>query len=56
MDPQGRVPDEVKVLHNAKGHLGTRIFVSEPLFDRNGNHLWLEHPQGRTVDVVFLPL
>lgn len=54
--PSGALPDEVVVLHNVAGHLGTWRGVHEPARDANGP-LWLEHPvYGSRVDVVALPL
>jgi hypothetical protein len=58
LDPQGRVPNTIRILHNTKDHLGSWNWVEENLFDPT-SHLprWIEHPtlkQG--VDVVLLPL
>jgi hypothetical protein len=56
-DPiNGRIPDEVIIVHNKKGSLGTWIYTQEPLY--NGKRpLWLEHPVlGSTADFVALPL
>lgn len=44
-------------MHNVAGQLGTWVPKSEPLYDSNGDPLWLEHPaHARRVDVVALPL
>lgn len=56
LDPRGRTPDEVVILHNAKGHLGQWTPVSEPLFDDQHRSRIIEHPLHQQVDVVFLPL
>jgi hypothetical protein len=56
MDPQGRYPDEIRILHNEKGHLGTWVWRSEKLVNEKNEYLWIEHPKGRAVDIVFLPL
>jgi len=51
----GAVPDEIRIVHH--GHtLGSWTVRTEPLQDENKNNLWLEHPYGRQVDVVALPL
>jgi len=53
----GAVPDGLSVLHNVAGKLGHWEQRLEPLYDANGDPLWLEHPvYGRRVDVVALPL
>ncbi len=53
----GAVPDELVILHNVAGNLGQWFGLQEPLYDRAGKPLWLEHPtHGRRVDVVALPL
>lgn len=57
LSPTGAVPDELVIVHNVAGQLGTWQGRSEPLYDASGDPLWLEHPDhGRTVDVVALPL
>ncbi|MGA2990675.1 MAG: serine protease [Candidatus Korobacteraceae bacterium] len=55
LDSSGRTPDEIRVLHNVKGKLGSWKWESEPLF-QNGQPRWIEHKRGRVVDVAFLPL
>jgi hypothetical protein len=55
-DTQGRYPDEIQILHNVKGHLGSWTYKSEKLINERNEFLWIEHPAGRAVDVVFLPL
>ncbi|WP_158943916.1 serine protease [Granulicella sp. S190] len=56
MDPQGRYPDEIQILQNVKGHLGTWTYKSEKLVNEKNEALWIEHPLGKAVDVVFVPL
>jgi Trypsin-like peptidase domain len=56
MDPMERYPDEIRILQNQKGHLGSWIYKSEKLVNEKNEALWIEHPAGRGVDVVFLPL
>jgi hypothetical protein len=56
IDPQGRFPDELRILHNVKGHLGNWIYKPERLVDDNNQALWIEHSSGRAVDIVFVPL
>jgi hypothetical protein len=51
------VPDNLFVVHNVAGQLGSWHGRPEALFDADGEPLWLEHPRhGRKVDVVALPL
>lgn len=53
----GGLPDEIEIVHNAQGSLGTWVSRVEPLLDSGGRPLYREHPQhGRAVDVVALPL
>ena len=57
LSKSGAVPDDLSVLHNVAGKLGHWEQRLEPLYDGNGDPLWLEHPVcGRQVDVVALPL
>lgn len=58
LDPQGRIPDQLQILHNRKGRLGQWLWITEELFD-HVTHAprWIEHPQlGRRADLVLLPL
>lgn len=51
------IPNEISIVHNAKGNLGNWIEVIEPLYDKNDTPLWIEHPQyGANADFVALPL
>jgi hypothetical protein len=56
LDPQGRYPDEIKILHNRKDHLGQWVYKSEKLVNDKNEFLWIEHPKGKAVDLVFLRL
>jgi hypothetical protein len=50
-------PEHVEIAHNASGHVGRHVLISEPLYDDRGRGLWWEHPiHGKRVDVVALPL
>ena len=53
----GRTPDQVAILQNVKGKLGTWTWKFEALLDEKGNPRWIEHPQLTSkADVVALPL
>ncbi len=52
----GALPDEVRVAHHERGSLGSWVIRSEALHDSEGNPRWIEHPAGRLVDVVALPI
>jgi hypothetical protein len=56
LNPAGLYPDEIRILHNAKGRLGTWVWKSEKLLNEKGEFLWIEHPKSRSIDVVFLSL
>src|SRR5258705_13535237 len=54
------LPDEITIVHNIvfehEGHRATDwLPVTQPLL-RDDKRLWLEHPQGRAVDVAALEL
>jgi hypothetical protein len=56
LSPTGGVPNEILVLHNAKGKLGHWVQRVEPLFIGDAPR-WIEHPQmGANADFVALPL
>jgi hypothetical protein len=48
-------PDIIKVWFHAT-NLGQWIRKDINILDRNGNKLWLEHPQGSQIDVVAIPI
>lgn len=52
----GAVPDQLSIVHHAAGQLGTWIRSIETLYDENGGRRWLEHPLGRAIDTIALPL
>jgi hypothetical protein len=57
MSSTGAVPDELHIVHNRAGQLGSWMQVDEPLYNGDGTPLWLEHPShARNVDAVALPL
>jgi hypothetical protein len=57
LHPNGGVPDQLSVLHHTARKPGHWVYRNHPLYDDQGDPLWLEHPiHGRTVDVVALPL
>jgi len=51
----GAIPDEVRIVHHGQ-RLGTWVVRTEPLLDTKGNPRWFEHPNGRQIDVIALPL
>jgi len=53
--PTGAVPDSVRIAHHGT-MLGTWTFVDEPILNDDGHPLWVEHPRGREIDVVALPI
>lgn len=52
----GEAPDTIAIWHHIKGRLGTwgRRFV--PLVGVTGSLAWREHPRGKSIDVIALPL
>lgn len=53
--PTAAVPDTVRITLHANS-LGSWEMIYRPLYDEEGDHLWIEHPSGRNVDLVALPL
>jgi hypothetical protein len=50
-------PDSISIWHHAAGQLGAWTQKIEPLLDpKDGAPKWREHPEGRKIDVVALPL
>lgn len=57
LHPTAATPDSVRIVHNSDAGLGNWITRDEPVVERDGDPLWLEHPRfGRRVDVVALRL
>jgi hypothetical protein len=50
------IPNAVSVRFHAKGRLGAWTLVDLPLQDADGRDLWLEHPMGKAIDVVAIPI
>jgi hypothetical protein len=55
LDSKGRTPDALLIWHHGKT-LGTWIRKRENLINDKGEKLWLEHINGRSVDIAALPL
>lgn len=54
--PSAAIPDTVRIAHHSKGRLGSWQLVEEQLYKPDGSPRWLEHAQGKVIDVVALPL
>lgn len=53
----GGVPNQIQIIHNCKGKLGSWIGKTEPLFSPDQSPRWMEHPHlGARADFVALPL
>ncbi|MDC6170469.1 trypsin-like peptidase domain-containing protein [Paucibacter sp. XJ19-41] len=50
------IPKTLSVRFHAKGNLGAWRLVDLPLLDPEQGHLWLEHPMGKVIDVVAIPI
>ena len=48
-------PDSLRIWHHGK-QLGTWVTRVEPLREPDGSPRWIEHKEGRSVDVVAVPL
>lgn len=50
-------PDTIGIWHHDANRLGSwRLKTEHLIAPYTGNHLWIEHPLGRPIDVVALPL
>lgn len=49
------IPDSVLIWQHGK-QLGSWILKKEKLYDKSGKKRWKEHPSGKSVDLVALPL
>lgn len=57
LSSSGVAPDELLILHNKSGHLGSWIPKVERLLDAAGHPRWREHAtHGHAVDVISLQL
>ncbi len=43
-------------MHHSTQRLGLWVLTAERLFQDDGEPRWIEHPQGRNIDVVALPI
>lgn len=50
------IPNQLNIIHHSSAKLGSWTKKSEALYNTDGAQRWLEHSQGRKVDVVLLPL
>ena len=56
LSEDGALPDTLGIWYHIKDRLGTWGRRWEPLKNEDGSPRWLEHPQGRRIDVVALPV
>ncbi len=57
LSQEGSDPDTVRIWHHITDKLGSWQARDEPLrAPESGTQKWREHPRGRTIDVVALPL
>ena len=49
-------PNKLNILYHSSSKLGEWVFKSEDLFNADGTKKWFEHPGGRSVDLIILPL
>lgn len=55
MSATGAIPDEIAIVHHTQ-KLGAWKVVTQPLLDSGGTPLWIEHPNGASVDLAALKL
>lgn len=50
------IPNGLSVVFNAQSKIGDWKVLDVSLLDADGNRLWLEHPLGKCIDVVAIPI
>lgn len=50
------IPDRLAISFHASTDLGHWVNIEVPLFDLDGQSLWIEHPLGKEIDVVALAI
>lgn len=56
LDESAAIPNALSVRFHAQAKLGAWNTVKLPLVDEDGAKLWLEHPLGKLIDVVAIPI
>lgn len=56
LSQNGSVPDTIRVHHHHSSRLGIWIAKTYSLYDNKGNAKWIEHSEGKSIDVAVLPL
>lgn len=52
----GIAPTELNIIYHSSNRLGDWVRRTENLLNQDGSPRWLEHQQGRNIDVILLPL
>lgn len=52
----GIIPTHLNINHHSSARLGAWVKKTENLLNPDNSHRWLEHQQGRNIDVILLPL
>jgi hypothetical protein len=55
LSPTAAIPDTARIVYHMKDKLGAWVYGIEPLYS-NEVARWREHPRGREIDVIALPL
>lgn len=50
------IPDGISIIMHLKQTMGTWTFIQKSLIEPDGKPIWVEHPRGKEVDVVAIPL
>lgn len=56
LDPNLAIPESLKLHLHSSVQLGQWVEYEYQLFDEHGVKVWWEHPSGREIDVVLLPV
>jgi len=56
LSSSGSPPDELVIRHHASARLGEWVIKKQPLQMPSGANVWFEHPLGKAIDVIALPL
>ena len=55
LSPTAAIPDTLRIIYHTKDQLGSWVYGVESLYSESIAR-WLEHPKGRLIDVVAVPL
>lgn len=55
IDKNLAIPDRLKIQFHSRNFVGQTATADIKLYNEDGEHVWIEHPDGGRVDVVLIP-